>query len=261
MILRRMTDAIKSQNWFQVTIEVAIVVLGIFIGLQVDDWNTAHQEKAEGEEYLERLYEDLKYDVGHFDVIKKAVKNKQFGLFNIENIIKTSDIGWTGQITHFTGEKITLDIFGALEFSTDFSWSFPNVRTTTFMDLQNSGNLALIDNSDVRFAIAYYFEESLNAHSRTLARTTGYSQKAYKMIDGGARTSFAHVIQDDLTIYDPQEFDPKLTAMEFIERAREEDFQELLRAEKNYAGFLLQMIKEQQNRTQILINLINDARE
>lgn len=261
MILRRMTDAVKKQDWFQVTVEVGIVVLGIYIGLQVDDWNTARQEKVEGEQYLDRLYQDLKYDVGHFDRLKKAVKNKQFALINIENIIKTSDIDWTDQIIHFTGEETSLDIFGALEFSTDFGWSFPNVRTTTFMDLQNSGNLALIDNDDLRYAISFYFEESLNAHMRTLAQVTGYPQKAYEVIDAGARTSFAHVIQDDVTIYDQPDFNPKISAEEFIERAKEDDFQELLRAEKNYTGFLFQMIKEQLERTQSLINLIDEVRE
>ena len=39
MILRRLAEAIQQQNWFVVLLEVMIVVVGIFIGLQVDDWN------------------------------------------------------------------------------------------------------------------------------------------------------------------------------------------------------------------------------
>ncbi|MFT4630918.1 MAG: hypothetical protein ACI8PV_002051, partial [Dinoroseobacter sp.] len=39
MIIRRLTESIKQQDWFVATIEIMIVVVGIFIGLQVDDWN------------------------------------------------------------------------------------------------------------------------------------------------------------------------------------------------------------------------------
>ena len=39
MILRRLGNALREQNWFTVVLEVLIVVVGIFFGLQVDDWN------------------------------------------------------------------------------------------------------------------------------------------------------------------------------------------------------------------------------
>jgi hypothetical protein len=39
VIIRRLTESIKQQDWFVATIEIMIVVVGIFIGLQVDDWN------------------------------------------------------------------------------------------------------------------------------------------------------------------------------------------------------------------------------
>ena len=58
MILRRMADAIYEQNWFTVVLEVLIVVVGIFIGLQVDDWNEARKESALEAVYLQRLLVD-----------------------------------------------------------------------------------------------------------------------------------------------------------------------------------------------------------
>ncbi len=39
MIIKRLATGIKEQDWFVVMVEVMIVVVGIFIGLQVDDWN------------------------------------------------------------------------------------------------------------------------------------------------------------------------------------------------------------------------------
>jgi hypothetical protein len=39
LILRRLSDAIVKQDWSIVIIEVLVVVVGIFIGLQIDDWS------------------------------------------------------------------------------------------------------------------------------------------------------------------------------------------------------------------------------
>ena len=38
MTLRRLADAFRDQSWFTVALEIMIVVIGIFIGLQVDGW-------------------------------------------------------------------------------------------------------------------------------------------------------------------------------------------------------------------------------
>lgn len=45
MIQQRLAAAINQHNWFTVTIEILIVVTGIFIGLQVDDWNEARKDR------------------------------------------------------------------------------------------------------------------------------------------------------------------------------------------------------------------------
>lgn len=41
MILRRIATAFRKQDWFTVLIETLIVVFGVFIGLQVNNWNEA----------------------------------------------------------------------------------------------------------------------------------------------------------------------------------------------------------------------------
>ena len=59
MILRRLAEAIRQQNWFTVVLEVLIVVTGIFIGLQVDDWNGSRQDRRDEEHYLDRLHDEI----------------------------------------------------------------------------------------------------------------------------------------------------------------------------------------------------------
>ena len=59
MILRRLAEAIRTQSWFTVVIEVLVVVVGIFIGLQVDDWSKYRQDRVDEQHYLERLHEEM----------------------------------------------------------------------------------------------------------------------------------------------------------------------------------------------------------
>ena len=60
MILRKLAEAIRGQNWFTVVLEILIVVIGIFIGLQVDDWNEARLNDARSRLFTERLIADLR---------------------------------------------------------------------------------------------------------------------------------------------------------------------------------------------------------
>lgn len=59
MILQRMAHAINRQDWFQVIIEVGIVVLGIFLGLQVSDWADEKEQRVQERIYLNRLHDGL----------------------------------------------------------------------------------------------------------------------------------------------------------------------------------------------------------
>jgi hypothetical protein len=56
MILRRIAENIRSQNWFAVVVEFIIVVVGVFMGLQVQDWNEARKERIEEHGLLSRLH-------------------------------------------------------------------------------------------------------------------------------------------------------------------------------------------------------------
>jgi len=59
MILRRLADACRRQDWFTVAVETLIVVFGVFIGLQVNNWNEARKQAALHATLLERLEEEF----------------------------------------------------------------------------------------------------------------------------------------------------------------------------------------------------------
>lgn len=59
MILRRLAQSIRKQDWVAVGIEFVIVVAGIFVGLQVTEWNEQRQLRERELNYLVRLSEDV----------------------------------------------------------------------------------------------------------------------------------------------------------------------------------------------------------
>jgi len=59
MILKRLRSEAGRQNWFGVAVDLVILVLGVFLGIQVSNWNQGRLDRSEGREYREQLYRDL----------------------------------------------------------------------------------------------------------------------------------------------------------------------------------------------------------
>lgn len=59
MAIRRFRDHFSEQNWFAVVLDVLIVVLGVFLGIQVNNWNEGRLERQQGREYRAMLVDDL----------------------------------------------------------------------------------------------------------------------------------------------------------------------------------------------------------
>lgn len=59
MILRRIREHVGKQNWFAVGIDFVIVVLGVFLGTQVSNWNAERLAHEAGDTYRARIVRDL----------------------------------------------------------------------------------------------------------------------------------------------------------------------------------------------------------
>lgn len=63
MLLRRMIQHVREQNWTAIAIDFVIVVVGVFIGIQVANWNESLAEDRLGRAYAARLRADLEQDL------------------------------------------------------------------------------------------------------------------------------------------------------------------------------------------------------
>ena len=69
MILRRFTKHVTDQNWFAVWLDVIVVVVGIFLGPQVTQWNDGRQDVQWEREFFQDLKGDLERDSQHLGTV------------------------------------------------------------------------------------------------------------------------------------------------------------------------------------------------
>lgn len=66
MILRRVIQHVKKQEWTAIWIDLVIVVVGVFIGIQVNNWNEARKVREGEHDYLVRLSNEFSEDLSSF---------------------------------------------------------------------------------------------------------------------------------------------------------------------------------------------------
>jgi hypothetical protein len=67
MILRRLTENLRAQNWTAIMIEFAIVVIGVFVGTQVSNWNQERLEKLATNKMLDQLRPEIQNQFAFFN--------------------------------------------------------------------------------------------------------------------------------------------------------------------------------------------------
>ena len=72
MILRRVIQHVKNQEWTAIWIDLVIVVVGVFIGIQVANWNEDRASRNAEARHLEEIAEDLRADIAIFEKIERS---------------------------------------------------------------------------------------------------------------------------------------------------------------------------------------------
>ena len=70
VIFKRAAAKLRAQDWTAISIEVAIVCIGVFAGNEVSNWNQARLQKHETERLLIQLAPELKKKIAFFESVK-----------------------------------------------------------------------------------------------------------------------------------------------------------------------------------------------
>ena len=146
MLLRRITKHVVDQNWAAVGIDMLVVIFGIFIGFQLNNWNVERQQTAEGKKYLERIADELEQDVRFFDGVLKSNQNS---IENVKFLLETVDN------EDLVREHPTRFIRSLASVGASI---VVNVSNNTFEEIKFSGKLELIADEELRNEIADYYD-------------------------------------------------------------------------------------------------------
>ncbi|MEQ9315074.1 MAG: hypothetical protein RLN72_04425 [Henriciella sp.] len=167
MLLRRFTQHVKDQNWFAVGLDFIIVVIGVFIGIQLGNWNDARADAARERGYLQRLQSDLGVDrarIGEHLEFNRSIR--AYGLEALdyaESGAEGAD-GWTVVLAFFQASQA-----GGLV-----------TIATTYNELTSTGDVRLIDNLGLRRDLADYYSEP--DVSRVIAEMPAYRESVRGII-------------------------------------------------------------------------------
>jgi len=165
MIFRRFNEHVRNQNWFAVGLDLIVVVVGIYIGLQADAWMSAKADRQLEREYLQRLLADMEESIDQqrdniavfddstaaIDYIAQFIKDGAAENVNEKSLVKgLNSIGWVAP---------------------------PSTNMITLRELQTSGNISLIRDVSIRTAIGR-FERSYAEAQFSASQNLGFMSAA-----------------------------------------------------------------------------------
>lgn len=141
MLLRRLNQHVKNQNWFAVGLDLFIVIVGVYIGLQVQQWANDRERQQREAKYLERLHEE---------VLRTIELREEIVAIRIRTL---SDLG----VAH--GFLFSEEISDSLSPSTCLALALVHIMTKitadlpTVAELLSAGQLDTLGSADVRSSV------------------------------------------------------------------------------------------------------------
>ncbi|MEL7485944.1 MAG: hypothetical protein AAGJ87_01885 [Pseudomonadota bacterium] len=140
-MLRRVIEHVKTQNWTAIALDFAIVVFGVFMGIQLGNWNDARSANAAETSYLKRYHEDLTATLEMFDVRLKLIDQQLAEVPNAISAPENAAAAWAIVRAQYVISGITP----------------PEVRTATYTDMVSSGRLTLVSDEALRARLVEHY--------------------------------------------------------------------------------------------------------
>jgi hypothetical protein len=143
MLLRRVIENVKDQNWFAIGIDFVIVVVGVFIGIQVSNWNDARADKAQEVAILAQLESEFSEIQG---ALEKQIVIRKLYVSTIGELV--ASLEGTGPVPSDEGIKRALIAARAT--------GRRPAQSAAYLQLTANGELARLSNDTLKQALIQY---------------------------------------------------------------------------------------------------------
>ncbi len=144
MILRRFMKHVTDQNWFAVGLDVIVVIVGIFLGLQVQDWANRQMQREQESVYINQLHAEVLAITEEVQRRQDSTKKRMERMVFLTNYLTGEPIL----------EPINNDYCSIISFAHIFN--NPAFPLTTISEVTSSGQLPIITDQKLRSLISDY---------------------------------------------------------------------------------------------------------
>jgi len=148
MILRRVIDHFRKQEWTAIFLDFVIVVMGVFVGMQVSNWNAARQDASRQRLYVERLQVDFEGIRARLDEHLKVFAAAVEGGDYLKSLIAANEAQLSDMVVD---EDRMEEAFDAL-----ISNRIPPPAPATYSEMVSEGQLSGMRNPLLRDRLADY---------------------------------------------------------------------------------------------------------
>ncbi len=136
MLLRRVIHHVREQAWTAIAIDFVIVVIGVFMGIQVANWNEASSTRAKGETFTEQLKTDLRAESWRYQFLLEYYRD-------VRAAAEAAAAAIEGKVV-MGNEALLVNAYRATQYKEGIS------RRSTYDELVSTGNIGLIADREFR---------------------------------------------------------------------------------------------------------------
>lgn len=188
MVVRRFRDHVADHNWFAVATDLGIVVAGVFLGTQANNWNQSRLDRRQGEEYRERLIDDLRANRSDFG--QRIIYYQQ-----------VHDFGYAAlqDLRRARSDDPVAFLFDAYQATQILPRT---AQRTTYEEILSAGATGMLGDESIRQQIAnYYF--NLDTTNATIATVPPYRDRVRRgmpyEVQRAIRTDCSESYREDST--------------------------------------------------------------
>lgn len=142
MLYRRVVEHVRAQNWTAVGIDFVIVVVGVFVGIQLGNWNEHRSEVSRASSYVERLADDMiRTRRNHETFLRFRGDVRAAGIEALTYVENGADDPW----------KVILAFFQASQ-----AGSVAAIQTT-FAEMTSTGEVRLLADDELRRRLSEFY--------------------------------------------------------------------------------------------------------
>ena len=148
-LFRKVRHKLLSENNYGIYIlyaigEIVLVMVGILLALQIDNWNEARKDRSTEEQYMERLLHDLQNDTNYFEsqilLCERAVSHLDSFLIEMYKAPESPD-----------------DVERIIKHSS-FQTDDLTLKNSTFRELISTGSMNIFSDQKIKVAILDYYQ-------------------------------------------------------------------------------------------------------